>query len=414
MSFTQHREGKYILNSLTLVSGSRSLDISKIVALADIYESILSPTPVIVMNIIDGQGLLSGFILTEAKVRISFTTYEESNPVDYTFVIISASVSENVEARNKLIVLTGVSEETAKSKTMIEPITIKKIESSNIVKAYLDKLDTKKPYFFERTRGLYSYDMSNVTPFEAIDIVRHSAMSSEYNGHAFVFFENKNGYHFKSIEKLIDEGLKSVGDKMYIHSPVAKSSPESNSSRNILAYKVMPTHSAYVSAMIGGFFNKVKMVDLKTGEATLYETKAKNLTFKSLNNGSFTFSAEEIEKYGGKEAKIELRMYNPDTENHQYGEKLNQLPYFMSGFLNTILTMTTFGDSTVTIGDVIACKIPKNTGLTVGASDDDLILSGNYLVCKCRHTLNFNENAEYLQSFELIKDGVAGEAIEVR
>lgn len=414
MSFTQHREGKYILNSLTLQSASAPMDISALVAIADIYESILNPTPVIVLNIIDGVGLLNGFVFQECRININFTTYEASNPVDYTFTVVSADVSENVDNRQKLIILTGVSEEAVKSKSMIEPITIKKIESTQLVKAYLDKLETKKELFFEKTRGLYSYDITNITPFAVIDLVRHSAMSAEYNGHAFVFFENKHGYHFKSIEKLIDEGVKNVGDKMYIHSDVAKTDVENNTSRNILVYKVAPTNSAYVASMVGGFFNKVKMVDLKTQEVTLYEVKAKNLTFKSLNNGSFTTSAEMVNKRGGKESKVDSILYNSDYENHQYGEKLNQLPYFMSGFLNTTLNITAWGDTTVTIGDVIACKIPIRTGKTEGDGIDDPVISGNYLVCKCRHTLSFNENAEYVQSFELIKDGVAGEGIEVR
>ena len=413
MTFTQHREGKYKLNSLTLKSANAPLDISKLVALVDIYESILNPTPVMILNIIDGVGLLNGFVFQECKINISFTTYEESNPVDYTFTVVSADVSENVDNRQKLIILTGVSEEAVMSKNMIQPITIKKIGSASLVKAYLDKLETKKELFLEQTRGLHSYDITNITPFTVIDLIRFGAMSAEYNGHAFVFFENKHGYHFKSIEKLIEEGLKNVGDKMYIHSDAARTDVENNTSRNILAYKVAPTSSAYVASMISGFFNKVKMVDLKTQETTLYEVKAKNLTFKSLNNGSFTTSAETVNKRGRSEASVDLIMYNSDYENHQYGEKLNQLPYFMSGFLNTTLNITAWGDTTVTVGDVIACKIPARTGKTNDTGDDPII-SGNYLVCKCRHTLSFNENAEYIQSFELIKDGVAGEAIEVR
>jgi hypothetical protein len=85
----------------------------------------------------------------------------------------------------------------------------------------------------------------------------------------------------------------------------------------------------------------------------------------------------------------------------------------MAHLLNTIAHITIYGDSTITVGDVITADIPIHDGLTTGEEnpykESSKTLAGNYLVTSCRHILNFNENAQYLQALEIVKDGIYGE-----
>ena len=88
------------------------------------------------------------------------------------------------------------------------------------------------------------------------------------------------------------------------------------------------------------------------------------------------------------------------------------MPYYIAHFLTVVIQITIYGDSTITVGDVINCTFPEADGLTKGeknpVNEDSAMTTGNYMVAKCRHMLTFNEKAEYAQSLELVKDGIGG------
>jgi hypothetical protein len=75
--------------------------------------------------------------------------------------------------------------------------------------------------------------------------------------------------------------------------------------------------------------------------------------------------------------------------------------------------LTVYGDSTVSIGDVITCEIPEHDALPISENkpyvDSSPVIAGNYLITKCRHVLTFSEKAEYMQALEIVRDGSGGE-----
>jgi hypothetical protein len=84
----------------------------------------------------------------------------------------------------------------------------------------------------------------------------------------------------------------------------------------------------------------------------------------------------------------------------------------MAHFLTTVSQITIYGDSTISVGDVIRCQLPEVDALTRGQDnpvrEDSQMTAGNYIVTKCRHVLTFNEKAEYMQGLEIVKDGILG------
>lgn len=413
-------EGKYKLLTFQLTTPTQPIDLTPYCARADIYESILEPTTIGEFIISDKTGMFSHFNFVEQIICIKFTTYED-NPkgyVNYDFRIMKAGPAETTQDDKGIVYkLTGVSREAAKSPTLKNiPLTREKIECENMIKAYLEPpelLDSKKPLFVEKTKGLHTFVMNNITPFEAIDQVRMKAISAKYEGSAYVFFENSRGYHFKSLEALVEEGLKNIGDKYYIQTGLAKVDVTGSKWRNILAFKPIPNVNQTVARTIGGGKNKVARTNIKTREYEEFTADSKRLNFVQLNKGAFTSSLqaqEEINKTDGRIIKID---YDPDKENNDYAEKLNKLPYYLTFFLTTIVHLTVYGDTTVSIGDVITCEIPEHDALPVGENKPYVppssVVAGNYLITKCRHILTFNEKAEYMQALEIVRDGVGGQ-----
>jgi hypothetical protein len=413
-------EGKFKLLTFQLSTPTRPIDLTPYCARADIYESILEPTTIGEFVISDKTGMFSHFNFSEETVCIKFTTYED-NPkgyVSYDFSIIKTDpVVTTPDDKGVVYKLTGVSRESLKSTTLKNvPITREKIECENMVKAYIepaDLLDSKKQLYVEKTKGLHTFVMNNITPFEAIDQIRMKAISQKYEGSAFVFFENSRGYHFKSLEALVDEGLKNIGDKYYIQSTLAKVDVTGSKWRNILAFRAITGVNQTVARTIGGGKNRVVRLNIKTREKEEFAQDSGRLNFVQLNKGASSSSLKAQEKINKDDGSITVLQYDPDKENNDYADKANKLPYYLTHFLTTVVQLTVYGDSTVSIGDVITCEIPEHDALPISENkpfrDSSSIIAGNYLITKCRHVLTFSEKAEYMQALEIVRDGSGGE-----
>ena len=67
-------------------------------------------------------------------------------------------------------------------------------------------LDSRKRLFIEETSTNTKMVIPTEKPFDAIDMLANSAVSTKYKGGSFVFFETMEGFHFRSIESLMAIG----------------------------------------------------------------------------------------------------------------------------------------------------------------------------------------------------------------
>lgn len=411
---TSIREGQFYLKQFTMSTPSRDLSLKEICVRADIYESIMEPAVIAEFVFSDAKGVFTAFDPLEEKITIEFTTSEENGTVKYEFFPISVDPAVSTPDDKAIVYkVTCITEEAKKSQNIKNiPLVRSNIECENMILAYLNLIGTQKNFFFEKTQGLHAYNMTGLTPFQCIDKIRVEAMSDRYQGHAFCFFENSKGFVFKSIEGLIDEGKKKIGDKYFVQSALANVSVTGSKWRNILAFKVIQRGNKGVVRLIGGGNNKVQQYNVKTGEITTFDNKPEDFEFVSLNEGSNNGSQEAQREFKQDEGDIEQVLFNPDIESAEYARKRNVVRYYLSQFLHVICQITVYGDSTITAGDVITCEIPEHDGLPLSEDrpyvDSSDVVAGNYLITKCRHILTFNEKAEYVQSYEIVKDGVGG------
>ena len=405
-------EGKYNLLNFTLSTPTKPLDISPYVVMCDIYESILSPSIVAEIIVNDSTGIFSNIMLNEEELCISFTTNVDGPPIHYKLKIVEVNpVLRATNDKSVSFVLTCLNEEVIKSHTTIDvPLVRKKLECEKVVTTMMEKvLETEKDVYVEKTKGLHSFSFTDTPPMKAIDIARRVAISATHPGSAYVFFENAQGFHFKSLEKIVEDGLKRIGDKFFIHSALANADVAGSKWRNIIGYKLIQSGNHNVASLIGGYSTSSKRLNLIEGTLEYYEKKADEVEFVTLNPGSINASSERQQEKSKSRGGKSLGLYSSDEENNQLSEKMNFLPYYLSQFLSVIAHMTIYGDSTITVGDVLTCRIPEMNGLTTNEYvPDDIMTSGNYLICKVRHVLTFGDNPQYFQALEIIKDGIGG------
>lgn len=418
------RDGQYKLNEFVMIDATaKTVDCGKAIQLtpvcvqANIYESIHNPSVLADFEFYDAKGMFNHFIFTDKKIVIDFTT-NEVNPkssIRYEFYVIASDIIVPTNDDKAITYkLSCVTYEVWKSATIRNlPLARKKIECEKMVKAYLDAIGSTKPLFAEKTRGLHAFNFTEKTPMECIDTIRvEYAMSTEFKGHAFYFFENKYGFVFKSMEMMIREGKENVGDKCFMQSTLTNLDFGGAKWRNILAFKAIQNGNQGIARRIGAGNNLVQLMDRVTGELIPWKTDPKSLDFETLNEKSISATLKSLNEMGQDEGNIQLVYIDPKTENAERAEKKNHLPYYMAHFLTTISQITIYGDSTISIGDVIRCQLPEYDGNTREDKnpirEDSQMTAGNYIVTKCRHVLTFNEKAEYMQGLEIVKDGIAG------
>ena len=421
---TSIRDGQFKLNEFLLIDATaktvecgKALDLTPVCVQANIYESVLNPAVLAEFEFYDAKGMFNHFVFTDKRIIIDFTTDEENqkSSIRYEFYIVSVDpVIPTNDDKAVVYKLSCVTYEVWKSATVRNlPLVRKKIECEKMVKAYLEAIDSQKSLFAEKTRGLHAFNFTEKTPIECIDQIRlEYAMSQEFKGHAFYFFENKYGFVFKSMEMLIKEGKENIGDKCFMQSTLTNLNVSGAKWRNILATKLIENGNQGFARRIGAGSNLVKLKNSVTGEITNFQINSKNLEFETLNEKSVSSSLRTQDEISKDEGNIQIVPFDPRIENAERAEKKNQLPYYMAHFLTTVIHATIYGDSAISTGDVIKCQFPEPSGITRGetspVNEDSTMTTGNYIITKCRHILTFNEKAEYMQAFELVKDGIGG------
>ena len=420
------RDGQFKLNEFLLIDATaktvdcgKAEDLTALCVQANIYESVLEPCVRAQFEFYDAKGASDKLIFTNKKIVIDFTTNEDNpkSAIRYEFYVIGKPVEvKSQDDKASVFKVECVTYEAWKS-TDIEnaPLSEKKLAAENAVKAYLNIIGSQKPLFAEKTRGLHAFNFTLKKPLECIDEIRlEYAMSQEFKGHAFYFFENKHGFVFKSMEMLIKEGKENIGDKCFLQSTLTNLDVTGAKWRNILTTALIQKGSEGVAKILGAGANSVKQYNKVTGQTEDFEADPRNLEFETLNKGSAstTLKAQHEKSRDGNKGKVKEIKFDPTISNIERAEKFNHLPYYMAHFLTVIMQITIYGDSTITVGDVIKCQFPEASGLTKGEknpiNEDSAMTTGNYMVTKCRHMLTFNEKAEYAQGLELVKDGIGG------
>ena len=76
-------------------------------------------------------------------------------------------------------------------------------------------INTNKKLYIEESSGIRKYVVPNVHPFQFIQSLMEEAISSNTKSPFFLFFENTNGYHFRTLQSLYNQDTKAdfnVGD----------------------------------------------------------------------------------------------------------------------------------------------------------------------------------------------------------
>jgi hypothetical protein len=384
--------------------GKREYDIRLQARHIDIYESLTQPFFYGEIILADGIGLLRGFpIIGEETLQFTFSTPSlKSKELDLRVYNI-CDIADTDNKKLKIYTLKVCSPELLTNATKLISKRYKGNISDTVKKIVKDHLGSNKKVTVEKTKGIDDHLLSQVTPLQAIDKYRHRAVSAQYLSSSYVFYEDATGYNFVTLEKLIKEGKKKVADKVYFYDDNLDIEQAQVRFRDIIDMKELVDQNSLNKLQAGALKNVVKKYDLMTGEVkevTFDSAQGDSLfqpTADKLKNNSSKFKQE----YGKTTSKNFLVPFTSATnEEDHIGEKVGTLHAFVEKIAQNIVLILIYGDSTVKLGDIIACNYTTSNALS---KDKEVkTVSYNYLISKIRHQITISDRPIYLQSLELL------------
>lgn len=370
-----------------------------------IYEDIEQPTMVLEIAMVDSINLVQDYpIAGEEMISVSFYTPGRDNPTKLNFMTYSVeSTGTAPTAKGSIYLIKAVSPaHFYNSSQLVEKSYKDTIDEivNDIVKTTLNNSTSGSTRVsVEKTKGIIPFTVPRLNPFQAIDLLRQKAVSSEFaSGGAYVFFENQFGYQFKSIEGLLKEGKNSIATKEFTYAPDTNSDKERQqySFRNILRYNHLGKFNSIEKLNSGTISNVVRSFDMltKNSEVIDFKLPEKAKTFTTTENKSrLPNSSEFLEKYSKGAPKKYFLAKDTSRGNDYIDASLGAKTAYAALMNQNAVRILVHGDSYLAAGDLLKLNIPEVSG-TTEKKNIDRNNSGNYLVTKLRHILTMEEGGK--------------------
>lgn len=396
--------GEVEILELSLTHKEGALDLTPITTFIDVFESVKSPVIKGVLQIKDSLGMIDSVDMVGSTVKMKFTT-ETDLESEFIFKIYSVdNITTSESGKVKYYSLMVASEEMLNSAAINISQNFVDMSHEKIIAILIEKyLKSKKRLKYEATLGIDTVPLTKLKPFQAIDKVRRRSVSKKNKSSSYCFYESREGYNFVTIEYLMSEGKKDVGDRFFYYDAVGKNSSEFSDWRNVLAMEQVKVQNAMEMIARGGIKNNVWAFNLQTGEYKKAEfDKMKNDGEFNIDPESFNLSKDLINKFSESEAMNMLIPINDERELNRV-EKQSYLRGYVMRLLSNIINISIHGDSTMIVGKAIHIDFPVADGMSRQKKNE--LLSGYYLITKLRHIISIQGKPNYMQSCELLRTG---------
>jgi hypothetical protein len=399
---------------VSLSGKSRQSIISQVITF-DIYESLTLPVMYCEIMINDAINLIEGFpIIGEEYIEIEFKNPELNATQNFRFKTC-AITNKFTEGQGKRLyyVIQAASEEVLENSYRYIQRKYNDGNPYTMISDILNRdLKTKKQLRTDDStaRGTDKITITQLAPLQAIDMIRKRCVSKKYKSSSYVFFENRLGFNFTTLEHLISTGKNSIGDKIFFYDSNVNDDIKNINVRNILAYQQVNFSAIGDMVQSGGLANRTISIDLKTGILNTidfnFAEQINKFAQTDPDNVSKIRTSTFMNKYANPSGSSTV-MSNLLPKSSINGESfIEESAGFLQSYINqltqNIVRILIYGDSAITVGNVIKLKFPEIKG-TTDKMEDSKFSSGNYLVAKVRHSFVVRDKVSYKMSIECMK-----------
>ena len=381
-----YQPGDIIINSMVI----KGLPITTGFISASLYESIFMPTMVAEFDLRDTDDALF------SKLNLSggeefFISFQTPGGVtnSYKFLINKPhNVMASETYKSKTMKLICASEEAfyasggVDSKGYIQKSYQRKLISDNVNDVLTSYLNTTKNVNIEPTKGVQNIIAQNEKAWEFIDRIRRRSVSSTDSSSSYVFFENKDGFNFVTIEKMFTGPVV----KNFVFDNTTAADIMKLSDNNIFGYKLPHMFNAMDRIDKGTMSSRVSSFNFETNEYSQKTIKSPGASDPSGGKNNWNTAAFES-KFGKYPGRASVLPYDNRLPISNIPDSTpNQLAY-SGNLMQNMVSFRVFGDTKLKAGDRINAAIPASSSLTTGGKlDSDM--AGDFIIASIRHIIN--------------------------
>lgn len=401
---TQCIPGDVVIKTISMFTDQGVVNIVEHVKELSIYESILTPGIIAELTVYDTKNIASMLpILGTERLTITLATPGRDD-LNYDLIVTGyedSVVSNN--ARTKAYILKAMSPEVIRNKTnQVTKAYNTNVSNmvSDIIKQYLK---TKKSVDVQDTRGIQKIIIPTIQPFDAIKMLRKRAISISDKSSSYVFFENNEGFHFKTIENLFTSG--SVGDRIFTNNPTLHIDVSQPDFRNVIDWEQPDQFNVVDRLSDGGLSTDILKFDFKTLKYTRKSSTFNPSDFKNADGTLKNPDPSTMDQYknaSGTQTWVAHDSSNPDTF---LADGLGPRASGMGILGQGSILLHVFGDSELSAGQLIEVKLLESSTATEAPKEHHQ-LSGQYVIAFLRHIISSEgSNPRYTCSIEAVKGG---------
>lgn len=426
----------FSLDSCKIITALNApLEMRNMVVEINYFEDLYAPTITGQLLINDSSGYLNKFYFSGNEFLVLKFSKPGSNlhKIEKVFRIFGVSGRKMVKDQNENYILNFTSEETVLSEQYKISKSYKNKKISDIVKdIYKNDLLVRPEKVLdnniEETRGVRNLIIPNLKPFEAISWLCTQAISntSETEGSPYLFYENIEGFNFKSLQSL----YKQEPYKTYKYEPKNLTMPDDNRVQdievemtNVLAYETLSNFNTIESINNGAFSNCLVTVDplrqtfnIKNFDYFEYFLKATKMnTFMTMtsaqnrkgdyaNTAYYSVLKMSPTNTGQSTYNRYIKTKQPDIKDINVETTIPNRTAQIA-HLNTVrYQLSVPGDPLLTVGKMIKFYLPELRTMEDGGRIWDIFYSGNFLITAVRHKLD-QEN-KFITILEISKESL--------
>ena len=419
MSIEIQKSTQFRINELVIVSKGGPIDISNIYEEINIFDSLFSPVISGSVLIRDSIGLSGRLIFDGSEsILIVITKDENSDIASYkrSFRIYKQANRTNEGLNSEMYTLNFVADELIYSDQQRINQAYENVYSQivgRILENYLKipKKDLKG--FFQETFGIKRIVIPNLRPFEAIEWCARRAVDNQ-NSPNYLFYQNIAGYNFVSLSGLL---VKEDLLEIKFEAKNLKGSDAFDEISTARSFEVVTqndmiekTRSGVNSGRFIGFDPITRTINSKTVSfADHYSSMRhgnKNPNFSVIQNragetNENTFDARKSVSIFGTNRQFSnyIKSRDPnslskidDRENYLFQRKA-----IFSNLMSKRIKVTMPGNFQLSSGFNVSVKAPFFGIKEPGSDNDDVSLSGKYIIVGSRHIIGYDKHETIIE-----------------
>ncbi len=423
--------------------GKNYIDASRCVASIQYFEDLFSPAIFVSMELVNTDGLLTSLRSEDPSITPGIKGGERVRLViDQSATKSSIEFTETKNTYYIYKVHTSTSESTREVFFIeLAPAEVFTNETSRVFRRYPESSGTEqridisvnkiltevltttrvKPENIERTLNSYAFFGNSRKPFTVLTWLCPKAIpplgtsGKEFGTAGFLFYENKNGYNFKSIDGLLSKLSPGTADQKsiqsYSYTELVNSAATTKDNFKILKMPVFEKNvNIYENLRMGMYSSVNYFFDINTRKFNSYTYKLSEsydiMVHSSTNNekpripiglenSPSRLMVKTVDNLVGTPLKGEVK--ERDLKPQYQAQSIARYNLAFSQMLNITIPL----NLTLTVGDVIQINFGTTTTIESKQGTKDTKKSGYYLIKELSHL--FSSGKGYT-GLKLIRD----------